>query len=162
MLVEAATASPAGAWTVSPVRCRLRPAHKRCPGHTHVYREESSGVIEWVCPVCRASGSIAGWQATPWDLRAAPTAAPALISGTVPGDEILMQEMDLVVLTRDLPEKHLRTGDIGTVVLVHKAGAGYEVEFATLGGHTLAVLTVHAGDVRPVGDHEIAHARPVL
>lgn len=73
-----------------------------------------------------------------------------------------MQEMDLVVLTRDLPEKHLRTGDIGTVVLVHKAGAGYEVEFATLGGHTLAVLTVHAGDVRPVGDHEIAHARPVL
>jgi hypothetical protein len=36
LLVEAATASPADAWTVSPVRCRLRSEHKRCPGHTHV------------------------------------------------------------------------------------------------------------------------------
>jgi hypothetical protein len=70
-----------------------------------------------------------------------------------------MQEIDLVVLTRDLPEKNLRAGDIGTVVVVHKAGAGYEVEFATLGGRTLTVLTVREGDVRPVGDYEIAHAR---
>lgn len=116
-------------------------------------------MIEWICPVCRASGSITGWQATPWDLRAAPTPAPALILGAVPGEETLMQEMDLVVLTRDLPDKHLRAGDIGSVVLVHKAGAEYEVEFATLGGHTLAVLTVGASDVRPVGDYEIAHAR---
>jgi len=69
-----------------------------------------------------------------------------------------MQEMDLVMLTRDLPDQNLRAGDIGAVVLVHKAGAGYEVEFATLGGHTLAVLTVRAGDVRPVGDNKIAHA----
>lgn len=69
-----------------------------------------------------------------------------------------MQEMDLVVLTRDLPDQNLRAGDIGAVVLVHQAGAGYEVEFAPLGGHTLAVLTVRAGDVRPVGDYKIAHA----
>jgi len=74
MLVEAATASPADAWVVSPVRCRLRPAHKRCPGHTHVYRAKSSDTIEWACPVCRASGTITGWQATPWDLRGRPDA----------------------------------------------------------------------------------------
>ena len=45
MLVEAATASPAGAWIASPVRCRLRPGRKRCPGHTHVSRSliESDG-----------------------------------------------------------------------------------------------------------------------
>lgn len=72
-----------------------------------------------------------------------------------------MREMDLVVLTRDLPDSNLRAGDIGTVVLVHKGSAGYEIEFATLGGRTLAVITVDAGDVRPVGDREIAHARQV-
>ncbi len=78
MLVEAATASPAGAWAVSPARCRLRPAHKRCHGRTRVCRAESSGLVEWVCPVCGASGSITGWQATLWDLRDARTEAPAL------------------------------------------------------------------------------------
>lgn len=77
MLVEAATASPAGAWAVSPVRCRLRPAHKCCHGRTRVYRADSSDPIEWACLVCGASGSIAGWQATPWDLRNARTKAPA-------------------------------------------------------------------------------------
>ena len=72
-----------------------------------------------------------------------------------------MREMDLVVLTRDVLDLGLRAGDIGTVVLVHQGGAGYEVEFSTLAGQTLAVVTLHAGDVRPVGDREIAHARQV-
>jgi len=43
-----------------------------------------------------------------------------------------MREMDLVVLTRDVLDLGLRAGDIGTVVLVHRGGAGYEVEFSTL------------------------------
>lgn len=65
------------------------------------------------------------------------------------------------MLTRDLPGEHLRAADIGTVVLVHGGGAGYEVEFSTLGGRTLAVVTLSADGVRPVGDREIAHARRV-
>jgi len=72
-----------------------------------------------------------------------------------------MKEMDLVVLTRDVLASGLRAGDIGTVVLVHRGGAGYEVEFSTLAGKSLAVVTLRAGDVRPVGDREIAHARQV-
>jgi hypothetical protein len=72
-----------------------------------------------------------------------------------------MKELDLVVLTRDLPGENLRAGDIGTVVLVHQGGTGYEVEFSTLGGQTLAVVTLAADDVRPVGNREIAHARRV-
>lgn len=72
-----------------------------------------------------------------------------------------MKELDLVVLTQDRLEEHLRAGDIGTVVLVHQAGAGYEVEFSTLGGRTLAVVTLTSDKVRPVGDREIAHARHV-
>ena len=72
-----------------------------------------------------------------------------------------MREMDLIVLTRDLPDRDLRAGDIGTIVMVHRGGTGYEVEFSTLGGQTLAVVTLPAGDVRPVGDREIAHVRRV-
>jgi hypothetical protein len=72
-----------------------------------------------------------------------------------------IREHDLVVLTADIPEESLKQGDVGTVVLVHRADAGFEVEFATLAGETLAVVTVPADSVRPVGDDEIAHVRRV-
>lgn len=66
-----------------------------------------------------------------------------------------------VVLTQDLPNEGLRSGDIGTVVMVHGQQQGFEVEFTTLAGETLAVVTVAADAVRPVGSKEIAHARVV-
>jgi hypothetical protein len=72
-----------------------------------------------------------------------------------------MKEHDAVVLADDLPEHGLRTGDIGTVVMTHDAGAGYEVEFVTLEGKAVAVVTLAAEQVRPVASGEIAHARPV-
>jgi len=72
-----------------------------------------------------------------------------------------MKEHDTVVLAADLPEHGLRAGDVGTVVLVHEGGRGYEVEFATLDGETVAVATLENSQVRPIGRHEIAHARPV-
>jgi Domain of unknown function (DUF4926) len=72
-----------------------------------------------------------------------------------------VREMDLAVLTKDVSDRGLRAGDIGTIVLVHGGGAGYEVEFSTLAGRTLAVVTMRAGDVRPVGESEIAHVRQV-
>ena len=55
-----------------------------------------------------------------------------------------MREKDLVVLTRDVLDRGLRAGDIGTIVLVYREGAGYEVEFSTLAGRTLAVVTMRA------------------
>ena len=54
---------------------------------------------------------------------------------------------------------NLEAGDVGTVVLVHGKGAAYEVEFMTLGGDTVAVLTIDAADVRPFDEREIVHAR---
>jgi len=45
-----------------------------------------------------------------------------------------IREHDPVVLTADIPEENLKKGDVGTVVLMHREGAGYEVEFATLAG----------------------------
>lgn len=72
----------------------------------------------------------------------------------------MLRELETVVLTTDLPEHGLNRGDIGTVVLVHD-GKGYEVEFVTLDGETVAVVSLFPDQVRPVGPREIAHARAV-
>ena len=50
----------------------------------------------------------------------------------------MIYELDLVELKRDLPAERLTAGDVGTVVLVHQEGAGYEVEFTVLFGDTVA------------------------
>ncbi|HZF39433.1 MAG TPA: DUF4926 domain-containing protein [Blastocatellia bacterium] len=71
----------------------------------------------------------------------------------------MIKELDQVVLTTDLPEHSLKAGDIGTVVLVHQEGAGYEVEFMTLAGETLAVVSLYADQVRPIAHREIARVR---
>jgi hypothetical protein len=73
----------------------------------------------------------------------------------------MIRELDRVVLTADLPEHDLRSGDLGTVVLVHGDAAGYEVEFVTLDGETLTVVTLTHDRVRPVRQGEIAHVRMV-
>jgi hypothetical protein len=70
----------------------------------------------------------------------------------------MIRELDNVVLTVDLPEQCLKKGDVGTVVMLHGT-AGYEVEFMTLGGETLAVVSLSKEQVRPVGSREIAQAR---
>ncbi len=70
-----------------------------------------------------------------------------------------MQELDVVALREDLPAYGLKKDDVGTVVLVHGACEGYEVEFVSLSGNTIAVATVAAEQVRPVASREIAHAR---
>ncbi len=71
----------------------------------------------------------------------------------------MMRELEDVILECDLPQHGLTRGDIGTVVLIHRGGEGYEVEFITLGGETVAVVTLLAAQVRPVHRREIAHAR---
>jgi hypothetical protein len=69
------------------------------------------------------------------------------------------KELEVVVLTRDLPEHRLEAGDVGTVVHVHSAGEAYEVEFVRAEGSTVAVLTLSAADVRLMTGQEILHAR---
>lgn len=71
----------------------------------------------------------------------------------------MIRELDTVVLTTDLPDYGLAEGDLGTVVLVHKGGKGYEVEFVTLSGDTVAVTTLLSAQVRAVRSREIARAR---
>ena len=71
----------------------------------------------------------------------------------------MIKELDDVILACDLPEQGLSVGDIGTVVLVHRNAAGYEVEFTALDGDTIAVVTLMANLVRPVQAGTIAHMR---
>lgn len=70
-----------------------------------------------------------------------------------------MKELDIVILTEDLPELDLQAGDIGTIVLSHGRNAGFEVEFSTLDGATLAVETLLPSQIRAIGRGEIAHVR---
>ena len=72
----------------------------------------------------------------------------------------MMKELESAVLTVDLPEHGLSAGDLGTIVLVH-GNEGYEVEFVTLEGETLAVVSLSADQLRRVEPREIAHARAV-
>ena len=71
----------------------------------------------------------------------------------------MINEHDIVVLTEDLTDEGLRAGDIGTVVHIHDNRAGYEVEFMTLAGQTIAVASLLPAQVRAVGRQDVAHVR---
>ena len=71
----------------------------------------------------------------------------------------MTKEHDGVVLTTNVPEDGLYPGDVGTVVHVHNGGEGYEVEFMTLTGDTVATVTGRAGKVRPLNRRDLAHTR---
>jgi hypothetical protein len=73
---------------------------------------------------------------------------------------MMLCEADTVVLAIDLPQYRLESGDVGTIVLVHEHG-GYEVEFMTLDGETVAVTSLAADKVRSIAHREIAHARSI-
>jgi hypothetical protein len=73
----------------------------------------------------------------------------------------MIKELDQVVLKTDLTEHGLQQGDIGTVVLIHRDGAGYEVEFVALDGETVAVVSLYTEQVRPIAHREIAHVRAI-
>ena len=71
----------------------------------------------------------------------------------------MIKEHDCVVLTKNLPQEKLEAGDIGTVVHIHKGGEGYEVEFMTLTGETVAIVTLMADQVRQLNRRDLAHTR---
>lgn len=68
--------------------------------------------------------------------------------------------LDTVVLEKDLPELHLKRGDVGAVVEVYSPD-GVEVEFVTGSGHTQALVTLKASEIRPVGPADILAVRRV-
>ncbi|MBM4273818.1 MAG: DUF4926 domain-containing protein [Deltaproteobacteria bacterium] len=71
----------------------------------------------------------------------------------------MFQELDIVVLKRDIPEYHLKEGDIGAVVHCYRDRETFEVEFVTGQGETVALLTLSPESIRPVMGREILHVR---
>jgi hypothetical protein len=71
----------------------------------------------------------------------------------------MIAELEVVALTKPLPEFKLQAGDTGTVVMVLENGAAYIVEFTAYDGTTIAVETVEAGAVRPIAGREILQTR---
>jgi hypothetical protein len=71
----------------------------------------------------------------------------------------VINELDAVALTCDLPAHGLVRGDVGTAVLVHGNGKAFEVEFVGYDGHTVALLTLERAQVRTLQTRDIPHAR---
>ncbi len=67
------------------------------------------------------------------------------------------------VLTRDVPEEGLRAGDVGVIVERYAARSdapeGYELEFFSAGGQSIAVVSVPAAAVREAGAREVLSVR---
>jgi len=71
----------------------------------------------------------------------------------------MIEKHDRVVLVTAVPEEGLVPGDVATVVHLYRDGQAYEVEFVALNGHTAAVVTLEALQIRPVSHRETSHAR---
>ncbi len=68
-------------------------------------------------------------------------------------------ELETIILIHDIPERGLKKGDMGAVVMVHGKGEAGEVEFVTATGRTVALLTLTSADVRSVKNNDVLHAR---
>ncbi|MCT7952389.1 DUF4926 domain-containing protein [Ancylothrix sp. C2] len=74
----------------------------------------------------------------------------------------MIEELDRIILTEDLSQYGLKKGDIGTVVLQHNNSNFYEVEFVTLDGDTIAIITLENTQIRPIAEREIATVRSLV
>lgn len=73
----------------------------------------------------------------------------------------MIAEHDRIVLLRDVPDKGLKRGDLGSVVSVYDAGRGYAVEFVSLTGETVAITVLKPSDIREIREGEMARVREV-
>jgi len=71
----------------------------------------------------------------------------------------MLKEHERVVLLTAVAAEGLEAGDVGTIVHVYQDGKAYEVEFVALDGHTRAVVTLEANQIRPVTRRDMTHAR---
>jgi hypothetical protein len=71
----------------------------------------------------------------------------------------MKSESDSVILLKDCPDQGLVKGDMGAVVMVHGDGKAFEVEFVTLAGDTLGVLSLTADEVRAISARDMPHVR---
>jgi hypothetical protein len=71
----------------------------------------------------------------------------------------MFNELDTIVLAKNIPLHNLTVGDIGAIVHKYENANAYEVEFVTAEGKTVAVVTLEEHDIRPMERNEILHVR---
>jgi hypothetical protein len=74
------------------------------------------------------------------------------------------KRFERIALSRDIPEKGLKKGDIATIIEYHQVANGedgYTLELFNALGDPIAVLTVGATALQPLTANEIMHARPL-
>jgi hypothetical protein len=67
-----------------------------------------------------------------------------------------------IVLTKDIPEKRLRRGDVATIVEHHPVSAGedgYSLEIFNALGDTISVITIAESAIEPITKDEIFSVR---
>ena len=73
-----------------------------------------------------------------------------------------MKEIKLyseIVLMNDKPSVGLLKGDVGVVVEIYGNHDGYEVEFMTKEGRTVAVETLEPFEIRTISTRDMLHIR---
>jgi len=74
----------------------------------------------------------------------------------------MIKEHERVALLKNLADEGLRKGDVGTVIHIHRQGEAFEVEFMTLAGDTVSIVTLAASDVREVTGSDLTHVREFI
>ncbi len=71
----------------------------------------------------------------------------------------MLNELETVVINKDIPEYNLIRGDIGVIVHIYENGSTAEVEFVSGEGNTVGVITLPKEDLRQIAPDEILHVR---
>ncbi len=70
-----------------------------------------------------------------------------------------------VVLSKDIPEKRLKKGDVATIVDYHPVAEGedgYSLEVFNAVGDTIAVITLEESAIEPLTEDEIFNVRSLV
>ena len=71
----------------------------------------------------------------------------------------MLNELESVVINKDIPEYGIIRGDIGVIVHVYENASVMEVEFVSGEGRTVGVITLPKEDLRQIANDEILHVR---
>lgn len=74
----------------------------------------------------------------------------------------MLNELDRVALTVDIPKYGLRAGDTGTIVIVSSLPQGYIVEFTTMNGDLIGLVDLFPHQVRALEGNDVKGVRPLV
>lgn len=75
----------------------------------------------------------------------------------------MFEELETVVLTRNIESERLKKDDIGVVVEVYGKGEAYEVEFLDENtGRTISLITLHDNDIYSINGRATSTSHEII